>query len=66
MIFFRHVMSYDILLWGNATDIQKINILQKRVVRTIYKLSQRHSVRDKFIEINVITVLSQCVYDNIL
>ncbi|GBP65266.1 Probable RNA-directed DNA polymerase from transposon BS [Eumeta japonica] len=38
---FHSLMSYGILLWGNAADIQKIFVLQKRAVRAIYKLGPR-------------------------
>ncbi|KAJ8714014.1 hypothetical protein PYW08_007634 [Mythimna loreyi] len=59
-------MSYGILLWGNAADIQIIFVLQKRAIRFIYKLSPRHSLKDKFKEINIMTVPSQYIYENIL
>ena len=59
-------MSYGILLWGNAADIQTIFVLQKRAIRSIYKLSPRYSLREKFKEINVLTVPSQFIYENLL
>ncbi|GBP00321.1 Probable RNA-directed DNA polymerase from transposon BS [Eumeta japonica] len=33
---FHSLMSYGIWLWGNAADIHKIFVLQKRAVRAIY------------------------------
>lgn len=64
--YFHSVMSYGILLWGNAADIQTIFVLQKRAVRSIYKLSPRCSLREKFKEINILTVPSQYIYENLL
>ncbi|GBP23073.1 hypothetical protein EVAR_13092_1 [Eumeta japonica] len=39
----KSLMSYGILLWGYAADIHRIFVLQKRAVRTIYKLGSRVS-----------------------
>ncbi|RVE41165.1 hypothetical protein evm_014186, partial [Chilo suppressalis] len=49
--YFHSVMSYGILLWGNAADIQTIFVLQKRAIRSIYNLKVKDSLRDKFKEI---------------
>ncbi|CAH2232085.1 jg4759 [Pararge aegeria aegeria] len=49
--YFHSVMSYGILIWGKAADIETIFILQKRAVRSIYKLKSRESLREKFKEI---------------
>ncbi|CAH2235480.1 jg8946 [Pararge aegeria aegeria] len=43
------IMSYVILLWGNAADIDS-DILQKRDVRAIYKMGPRESLTDIFKE----------------
>ena len=64
--YFHSIMSYGILLWGNAADIQTVFVLQKRAVRAIYNLSPRYSLRDKFKEINILTVPSQYIYENLL
>lgn len=64
--YFHSLMSYGIILWGNAADREKIFILQKRAVRAIYKLGPRESLRDKFKEINILTFASQYIYENIL
>ena len=53
-------------MWGNAADIQTVFVLQKRAIRAIYKLHPRHSLRDKFKEINIMTVPSQYIYENLL
>ncbi|GBP06697.1 Probable RNA-directed DNA polymerase from transposon BS [Eumeta japonica] len=55
---FHSLMSYGILLWGNAVDIHRIFVLQKRTVRAIYKLGPRTSLRNKFKEIEILTLAS--------
>ncbi|GBP53041.1 hypothetical protein EVAR_43326_1 [Eumeta japonica] len=38
-----NLISYGILLWGNAADIQKIFVLQKRAIHAIYKLGPHNA-----------------------
>lgn len=64
--YFHSVMSYGILLWGKAADIQTIFVLQKRAVRSIYSLGARESLREKFKETNILTVASQYILENIM
>lgn len=64
--YFHSVMTYGILLWGKAADIETIFILQKRAVRAIYSLSSRASLREKFKQIDILTVASQYIYANII
>ena len=64
--YFHSVMTYGILLWGNAADINIISILQKRAIRAIYKLGSRASLREKFKEIDILTVASRYIYENVL
>ncbi|CAH2236702.1 jg20920 [Pararge aegeria aegeria] len=46
--YFHSIMSYGILLWGNAADIGTIFVLQKKAVRAIYKMGPRESLKGKF------------------
>lgn len=64
--YFHSVMCYGILLWGRAADIDTIFVLQKRAVRAIYGLKSRDSLRELFKTINIITVPSQYIYENIM
>ncbi len=64
--YFHSIMSYGILLWGQASDVESIFILQKRAVRAIYNLGRRESLREKFKEINIMTVPCQYIYENIM
>ncbi|PCI92574.1 MAG: hypothetical protein COB15_17460 [Flavobacteriales bacterium] len=51
------------MLWGNAADIGKIFVLQKRAIRFIYGLKPRDSLRELFKSINIMTVASQYIFD---
>lgn len=59
-------MSYGILLWGKGADINTIFVLQKRAIRSIYKLGSRDSLRELFKEIGILTIASQYILANIL
>lgn len=64
--YFHSIMSYGILIWGKAAEIQTIFILQKRAIRYIYKLQARSSLREFFKEIGILTVASQYIYNCIM
>ncbi|CAF4750832.1 unnamed protein product [Pieris macdunnoughi] len=64
--YFHSIMSYGILLWGRAADIESIFILQKRAVRAIYNLRRCESLRELFKKINIMTVPCQFIYENIM
>jgi hypothetical protein len=59
-------MSYGVLLWGKAADIETVFILQKRAIRAIYCLTARTSLKELFKEIKILTVASQYIYNCIL
>ncbi|CAH2095977.1 unnamed protein product [Euphydryas editha] len=64
--YFHSIMSSGLLLWGNATDIETVFILQKRAIRGIYDLGTRVSLRDVFPKIDILTIASQYIYNNII
>lgn len=64
--YFHSLMSYGLLLWGNAADANSIFLLQKRAVRAIYYLKARESLREKFKTINILTMPSLYIYMNIM
>jgi hypothetical protein len=64
--YFHSLMSYGILLWGAAADIETIFILQKRAIRAIYEMRPRDSLRELFKEINILTLPSLYIYENIM
>ena len=60
--YFHSILSYRILLWGSAADINSIFILQKRAARSIYNRTAQESLRDVFKDAGINTVASQLVY----
>ncbi|CAK1591484.1 unnamed protein product [Parnassius mnemosyne] len=64
--YFHSIMSYGILLWGYAADTEIIFVLQKRAIRVIYDLKPKESLRQKFKKINILTLASQYIYENVM
>lgn len=64
--YFHSIMSYGILLWGGAADIESVFVLQKRAIRAIYRMRCRDSLREKFKVINILTVPGQYIFENIM
>lgn len=64
--YFHSIMSYGILLWGQAANVHSVFVLQKRAIRAIYKLRCHDSLRELFKEINILTVPCQYVFENIM
>lgn len=54
-----------VLLQGNTTNIDTIFIVQKRIIRAIYKLGDREFLRDVFKRIGILTVASHPLYHDI-
>lgn len=50
-------LSYGILLWGNATDINRIFVLQKKCLRSIFNLNHIQSVKSYFIQYRIPTLI---------
>ncbi|GBP53786.1 Probable RNA-directed DNA polymerase from transposon BS [Eumeta japonica] len=63
---FHSLMTYGILLWGHAADINTIFMLQKRAIRAVYDLRPMTSLKEKFKEINILTLASQYIHENLV
>lgn len=64
--YFHSLMTYGVIFWGMAADAGRIFILQKRAVRYILGLKCRDSCRGKFKELNIMTMVCEFIYQNIL
>lgn len=51
-------LSYNILLWGNSSDVGRAFILQKRILRMMYNIPPRQSCRALFVENCILTLSS--------
>lgn len=56
---FSHI-SYNIIIWGRATEFQRIFVSQKRIIRLIYDLKPMESCKPSFIEKHILT--APCIY----
>jgi hypothetical protein len=64
--YFNSIISYGLILWGSAADIETLFILQKRAVRAIYNLGSRESLREFFKETDILTLPSLYVFEIII
>lgn len=60
------VMSYNIIVWGQAVNWERIFVLQKRFVRTIYRLGARQTCINTFKERFILTFPCIYLYTNVL
>lgn len=64
-------IKYGIIFWGNSSDIGRILLLQKKCIRSIFRMKPTESCKNYFIEQKILTITSiyvvECimfVYDN--
>lgn len=60
---FQSVCCYAILTWGHSCHSERIFKLQRRAVRVISGLGYREEVRDKFVELNILTIPCRYIYE---
>lgn len=53
-----HYLSYNILLWGQATNVNRVLVAQKRIIRLIFGLKPLESCRGVFKQNQILTVTS--------
>ncbi|KAJ8909787.1 hypothetical protein NQ315_011197 [Exocentrus adspersus] len=51
-------LSYNIVIWGRAASVNRVFILQKRIIRLIFGIPPRQSCRDCFIRNKILTLPS--------
>lgn len=51
-------LSYALLAWGNSSSIERVLISQKRIIRTMFRLSFRETCRDTFRKENILTIIN--------
>lgn len=56
---YSHI-AYNILLWGASSDIQRVFVCQKRIIRLIFDLEHRGTCRNVFKDKGILTV--PCIY----
>ena len=52
------VLAYGVLAWGNSSNVGRVLLSQKRIVRSMFKLNFRQSCRDTFKSQKIPTVVN--------
>jgi hypothetical protein len=58
IVYYAHIVSHirnNIVFWGSCYEAKRIFILQKRAIRTIYKVNRLTSCNDLFFDMEVLT-----------
>lgn len=60
------LLTYGVIYWGNSVDVQKVFTLQKRCLRTVYRMRADVSLRDvfrnkRFLTLTGIYILELCL-----
>lgn len=64
--FVQSRVRYGVMFWGNSVDSGRIFKLQKKCLRTIFKIKQLESCRDAFINNNILTLYSLYIYECVM
>ena len=59
--YFRSIMTYGVIFWGNSTDRNNVFKRQKRAIRLITNSSNRTSCRGLFKELDILPLHSQYI-----
>jgi hypothetical protein len=58
--YFQSVVKYGIVFWGNSYNLNKVFLLQKRIIRLMLGLSYRSCCKCWFKKLDILTV--PCLY----
>jgi len=64
--YIHSLLSYSIIFWGRSSNVNKLFILQKRIVRIITNTGVRESCREAFKNMEIMTLYSQYIFSLIL
>lgn len=56
-------LRYGLVLWGNATDVNRVLLSQKRCIRAICNVAPRTSCKPLFRELNLLTLPSMYILE---
>lgn len=54
----QSILTYNVIVWGQATELHRVLILQKRIIRMMYDIPPRHTCRNTFKDEKIFTVVS--------
>jgi exonuclease III len=59
----QSICYYAILVWGHSPSAKRVFSVQRRALRVVCNLKYRDDVKNKFIELNTMTVPSRYIYE---
>lgn len=60
---FESVLRYGMLFWGSSLELQRVFVIQKRIIRVINKMNYLESCRGIFKKLNVLTVYGLYIFE---
>jgi hypothetical protein len=60
--YIRSILSYGIIFWGRSSNVNKLFILQKKIIRIITNNGVRESCRKAFKDMEIMTLYSQYIF----
>jgi hypothetical protein len=64
--YIHSILSYGIIFWGRSSNVNKLFILQKKIIRIITSTGVRECCREAFKNIEIMTLYSQYIFSLIL
>jgi hypothetical protein len=59
--YFHSIVAYGVIFWGNSTDVTKVFLLQKSIIRIMMGIRPRNTCRPLFKSLRIMTVSSQYI-----
>jgi hypothetical protein len=59
--YFHSVVAYGVIFWENSTDITKVSLLQKSIIRIMMGISPRNTCSPLFKSLRIMTVFTQYI-----
>lgn len=60
---FESVLRYGILFWGSSAELQRVFVIQKRILRVINRMNFLESCRGVFKKLNILTVYGLYIFE---
>lgn len=58
----QSILSYNLILWGTSVEINRVFILQKKIVRMMFNIRHRDTCKHTFQGKNILTIFGLLIY----
>lgn len=62
----QSILSYNLVVWGQAAELHRVFVLQKRILRMMFRMEPRQTCREVFKDKGIMTVVSLYLYKLLL